>query len=338
MNLNKLVLKKKHYLVYTFVFILCLFIFDRGLFYIISAEERKFYKKKDFNLIFSQKRDFNKQFLKLPRGTYSTLILGSSRTYRGLHPLYIYKGLGQKAFKIAKAGKRSKFNYFFYKEYKKYAGIPKVLIVGVDYFMFMFRSDQWFLQFLSREDERKPNNGLLLLISNKSRIDTFFTKVLDELNKRQRSRAHPGQGEIFNIVNPFIGYGKQAPFDVRKPPRFKTFKYIPYPGKEGIWFLKLLKELEKDGVTVILVLLPEYIGTYESNFQQEAFIKDIRQIKRPFKNVFIYNYNLPGVFPLSNAAYFLDGGYGKSNSHLSRKGCRVFNRMLVKDLKKHYVE
>jgi hypothetical protein len=336
MYLNNALNKNRNliYTVYAIVFILSLLVFDRGLFYLIRAEEKKIYKKKDFKLLFQHKRDFNKQFLELPKGTYNTLIMGSSRTHRGIHPHYIYKRLGQKAFKIARAKAQPKFDFFFYKEYKKYAGIPQVVIYGVDYFIFRLKTNPDYLQYLHREEDRKPNNGILLLISNKDRIDAFFTNMVEKWNRPTRSDTHSPRHS--QVIDPFIGYGKQELLDEGSPSRFETFEYAPYPGVEGTWFFKSLKEFEKDGVKVVLVFLPEYIGTYKSNFQQEAFIKDIGQLVKPFRNVFIHNYNRPGKFPLSNADYFLDGGYGKTNSHLSLEGARVFNRMLSKDLKKYY--
>jgi hypothetical protein len=188
------------------------------------------------------------------------------------------------------------------------------------------------------EDTRKNNykNGVLLLLSNKEKIDAFFKNMLDTLNQIYTSNPGAPAGKEIQIIDPFIGYDGGKTLDERKPPRFNTSYYTPYPGEEGIYFTKLLKECEADGVQVILVFLPDYIGTYTSNFQGKAFKKDIQRLTRFCKNVFIYDYNHPQVFPLQNADYFLDGGYGKTNSHLSREGARIFNRMLVKDLKKHY--
>lgn len=328
---------KKKYLIRSLIFLFFLILFDRGLFYMIQSFEQNYYKRKNFKKIFWQRKDFNKNFMKLPKNTYNTLIMGSSRTYRGIHPYYIHKRLKQNAFKIAKAKIGVKFNYYFYKEYKKYAGVPKVIIYGVDYFIFTKRSAENFLRFIGVEDIKKNNyqNGVLLLLSNKEKIDSFFNNMLDTLNQVYTSDLDtPGAKEI-QIIDPFIGYdGKRI--NKHKPRRFRTFYYTPYPGTEGIYFTKLLKECEADGVQVILVFLPDYIGTYESNFQGEVFKKDIQRLAGGYKNVFIYDYNDPGVFPLRNPDYFLDGGYGKTNSHLSKEGGRIFNRMLVKDLKKHY--
>jgi len=330
----------KKYLVVFFIFFLFFFLFDRGLFHIFQSIERDYFYRKNFKKIFGQRKDFNKNFVKLPKGTYNTLIMGSSRTHHGIHPLYIHERLKQKAFKIAKGKLNVKFNYYFYKEYKKYAGVPKVIIYGVDYFIFVNKSAENFLGFLGIKENKEYNykNGILLLLSNKEQIDTFFDNMLDTLNKSCTSNS----GSIdkikkrIQIIDTFIGHRKLETFDERKPPRFNTFGYLPYPGEEGIYLTKLLEEWEADNVQVILVFLPDYIGTYESNYQGEAFKQNIRQITKPYKNVFIYDYNRPEVFPLSDANYFLDGGYGKTNSHLSRRGARRFNRMLVKDLKKHY--
>ena len=334
--------KKANYFVYAFVFVLSLFLFDRSLFYLIQLEENTFYKKKDFASLFTRKRDFNKNVLKLPRGTYNTLIMGSSRTHRGIHPYYIHKRLGQNAFKVARGKTKPKFNYLFYNQYKQLAGTPKVVIYGVDYFIFKKETDPLFMQYIAKGEERKPARGVSLLISNKSRIDGLLSNILERFTLDRDTAGHSPQypPPKIPIIDPFIGYGKQKqePINPLKPAQFKTFEYVPYPGGEGTWFLRLLRELEKDRVTVALVILPDYIGTYESNFQQTAFLKDIREQVKSFSNVFILDYNRPEKFQLSNAGYFLDGGYGKTNSHLSLKGARVFNRILAKDLKKCYIK
>jgi hypothetical protein len=326
----------KKYLFGLLIFIFFLFAFDRGIFYLIRTWESNHYKKQDFKKIFFQKRDFNKGFLNLPKGTYNTLIMGSSRTHRGIHPYYFFKQIKQKAFKIAKAKIRVKFNYYFYQEYKKYAGIPKLVIYGLDYFMFKLESHEFFMGAVADEntDEDRYNEGVLLLWSNKQRIDSFFNDFLEQL--KSKSKSERVDLNTVNVIDPFVGYDLTIPSKPRRPSRFKKYEYVPYPGQEGIYFTKLLKEWEKDGVQVILVFLPSFIGTYESNYQLDLFKKDIRELTAPYKNVFIYDYNQPDKFPLSNPAYFLDGGYGRTNSHLSKKGAKVFNRQLIRDIKKHY--
>jgi len=331
---------KSYYLVGGILFVLLLFAFDRGLFHLIDTLEKGFYKKKDLQNIFFQKRDFNKKFMELPKGTYSTLIMGSSRTHRGIHPFYIYKKLKQRAFKIAKAKIRLKFNYYFYKEYKKIAGVPKVVIYGLDYFMFKLKSHPYFMQFV-KEDSKEEDDyveGPLLLVSNKAKVDTFLDNALEQGNELLKEiSSDSDEKELkFNVIDPFIGYPKVEPLPSRKPARYKRFRYKGYPGVEGVYFTKLLEEWEKDGVQVILVHLPDYIGTKESNFQLNRFKEEIRELTAKYENVTIYDYDRSDRFDLENQAYFLDGGYGKTNSHLSLTGARVFNRTFLKDLRKHY--
>ncbi|MCP5048960.1 MAG: hypothetical protein GY940_17450, partial [bacterium] len=277
----------------------------------------------------------------LPKGTYNTLIMGSSRTHRGIHPHYIYKRLKQKAFKIAKAKIRLKFNYYFYKEYKKIAGIPKVVIYGVDYFMFKLKSNPYFMQWVGDKAAIGDsgwgyNEGPLLLVTNKNRVDDFLNDTLENWNDAASLPTAEGTG--FNVIDPFVGYGKNKgePLAATKTRGFKRFEYKGYPGIEGIYFTKLLREWEQDGAQVVLVFLPSFIGTFESNHQLNRFKKEIRRLTANYKNVSIYDYNRPEKFQLANPAYFLDGGYGKTNSHLSKTGSRVFHRLFLKDLRKHY--
>jgi len=333
--------KRKRYLLGGLAFLALVMVFDRGLFFLMRGLEAGTYKKQSLKQVFFQRRDFNKQFLELPAGTYNTLIMGSSRTHRGIHPFYLYKRLKQKAFKIAKAKIRVKFNYYFYNEYKKYAGIPKVVIYGLDYFMFKFKSHQFFMEAVTGEQaEPVPyKNGPLLLVSNKPDLNSFIDNYLERINIDLEAMAGTGGGEPpFKLIDPFIGYKKTDPSLIKtaKGKRFKKYNYRPYPGEEGIFFIKLLEEWQKDGVTVVLVFLPDYIGTYMSNRQQDRFKADIRELTAGYANVFIYDYNRPDKFDLENPAYFLDGGYGKTNSHLSLAGARVFNRMLIRDIRKHY--
>jgi hypothetical protein len=124
------------------------------------------------------------------------------------------------------------------------------------------------------------------------------------------------------VTEPYDNYKRQA--------------YPPFPGKEGLYFKKLLDELERDHVTVILVALPDYFGSFKTNLQRHDFALHLRQLTQEYENLFFYNYNRPRKFPLSNTEYFNDGGYGETNSHLSQKGAKVFNKLLIKDIKKHY--
>jgi hypothetical protein len=332
----KFLQRYKHDLFTLLMFLLFLCVFDRGLFFTIRTWETRAYQKEEFGKIFSRKRDFNKHFLEIPKGTYNTLIMGSSRTHRGIHPYYLYQYLGQKAFKIARAKIRLKFNYYFYNQYKKYAGVPKVVIYGLDYFMFKLQSNPYFMKFVGEKGDEagEYNNGPLLLLNNKNKIDSFLNDSLERLT--ENLNPEPVEPQAVKEIDPFIGYEKKKKLVKQPPAHYKRLKYVHYPGKEGIYFTKLLEQWQKDGVQVVLVFLPDYIGTYKSNFQQDLFKADIRQLTASYSNVTIYDYNRPDKFPLANPAYFLDGNYGRTNSHLSREGASLFNRLLCENLKHFY--
>jgi hypothetical protein len=95
-------------------------------------------------------------------------------------------------------------------------------------------------------------------------------------------------------------------------------RYRAYPGKEGPYLKRLLEEWGRDGVTVLLIIIPDYIGTYETNFKQQKSLKDLKRLTRDYPNVHIYNFNRSNAFPPEREEYFYNGGWGKSNCHRSR--------------------
>lgn len=331
--------KTKTHILALVVFLASFFFFDRVLFKLINIQEKIIFKTEDPTAIFLRKNDFNRNFFRIPRGTYDTLIMGSSRTYRAIHPLYLHEYLNRTAFKIAGARAKPKYTFYFYELFKQYAGTPEMVIYGMDYFMFgKSTEDPFFRQFVADSGDRQYRPGLSLLMANKERIGESLNSLLEMSADENRNQDPPGKQnkkkKNLPVIDPFVGFARTIKLIPEKPYRFNTFEYQPYPGVEGIWFFRLLKQLKKDGVTVALVFLPSLIGTYESNFQNEAFKSDIRTLTGHFDNVYTFDYNHPDKFPLERGEYFQDGGYGRSNSHLSARGARVLNRRLCRDLKK----
>lgn len=300
--------------------------------------EAGFYPKKEYEKRFEA-------FVKNKR--YTTLIFGTSRAYEGIHPYYIKKHLNQLAFKETFQGKGPKYNYYFYKLYKKYAGIPRVVIYGVDYFIFNLTTDSKWMARFDMEEEKKEErvdyvSSPLLLVTHKKKIDNFMNNVVIRLQEVVEAGEAGETDEIFkefSDIRKYIGEPKRDKGLVTE--RYKKYLrqlYPRFPGKEGNFFIKLLDELKRDGVTVVLVGLPDYFGTYKTNFQRNDFLQHLKTLRRDYKDLYIYNYNRPKQFPLSNPLYFNDGGYGQTNSHLSLEGAKAFNEMLTEDLKKHYNE
>jgi glycogen synthase len=323
----------KKYLSGFFLFILFAFLLDRGLFLLIHNLEANFYTSNQFEERFAR-------FVKDKH--YSTLILGTSRTYEAIHPVYLEEYLGQKAYKETSQGKGPKYNYYFYKLYKRYAGIPKVVIYGVDYFIYNVTTDpKWMARFTIEKQDETENVDLfsspLLLLEYKKKIDNFHNNVLIRLKEKKSPQVEAELLKDFIRIQEYTGIEVvNKKLITRCPHTFIRQIFIRYPGIEGRYLRKLLDELAKDKVTVILVGLPDYYGTFKTNFQRERFAFHLKTLKRNYKKLHVYNYNRPKKFDLSNPAYFNDGGWGLTNSHLSKTGAREFNRLLCEEIKKHY--
>ncbi|MCP5106189.1 MAG: hypothetical protein GY950_22575, partial [bacterium] len=203
---------------------------------------------------------------------------------------------------------------------------------------------KWMARFNIGEEEKKKQeremnyfSSPLMLITHKKNIDTFFNNVLIHFRERL---APPKTGDSFKDFMDIQDY-KGMP---KKDNKLVTERYSNYPrqvyprspGKEGDYFMKLLEELYRDGVTVILVTLPDYFGSYKTNFQRTEFLLHLKRLGQQYKNIHLLNYNRPGKFPLENTDYFNDGGYGQTNSHLSKKGAKALNELLTEEIRKYY--
>ncbi len=314
-----------------FLFILFLFLFDRALFFLISTLETNVYKKNKF-----EKRFEN--YLK--ENHFSTLIFGTSRTYEGIHPYYFETEIGQKAFKESFQGKGPEYFYYFYQLYKKYAGTPKLVVYGVDYFIYNITSDpRWMARFINIIPKKNIDyfSPALLLVKYKKTIDEFFNNLLILLKEKDNPDDTENSYDDFIRMQEYTGAMIPGKGPVAKRPYTYTRQFFfRFPGKEGHYFEKLLEEMDKDDVKVILVALPDYYGTFKTNFERKDFALELKRWGWKYKNVFFYNYNRPYEFPLNKEVYFLDGAYGLTNSHLSKIGAEVFNKMLIEDLRKFY--
>jgi hypothetical protein len=313
------------------VFLFFLFVFDRLLFIAVRRAESLFYR----SVLSSSLQD--KFSAVQNKKEYQVLILGTSRTFEGIHPAYIRNEFGIRAFKEAFVGKGPMYNYFFYQEYKKYMGIPRVVIYGVDYFQFTITSERrWMKRFAADlVDAGYFKGGVSLLLANKPRIDEFSNSVLNNLKKNMAGDPNYLLESDPTRMENYRGMVSPDTIDSSEPVHFHREGFSRYPGQEGEYFERLLEQLERDGVRVLLVALPEYIGTFWTNRRQKKFARVFRKFARTRKGVFFYNYNLPDKFDLSRTDFFLDGGYGKTNSHLSSAGAEVLNRMLVRDLRRY---
>ena len=307
--------------------VLFLFLFDRGLYYLIVSAEGRFYHDPGFTQRFGE-------FIKTK--PFSTLILGTSRTFAAFQPYSFEKILGQEAFIEARSGKGPKYNWLFYEFYKTCAKPPRVVVYGIDYFIFQTKSKKrWLARFDAIRETIAPFSAPSLLLKNKDDIEDFLVDIIARMGLAEDKAFRATQD--FIKAQDYVGRETSpGKLITQKPRNLHLHRYWPYPGKEGPYLKQLLEEWDRDGVTVILVIIPDYIGTYETNFEQQKSLNDLRRLTRDHPNVHIYNFNRPNAFPLENEEYFFNGGWGRSNSHLSKAGVEVFNRLLLKKIAVHY--
>ena len=309
-----------------FLLLVCLFLFDRGLYFLSRKAQDFVHSGIALNRKFETIRD--------PAGR-KILILGTSRTYEGIHPMHLRRGLGMDVYKESYVSKGPAYNYYFYRYYRRAIGIPKIVIYGIDYFIFALHSNERLLRIFpeTAQAARPYHRGLSLLMANRGELGELVNDALTELDRTLGARNLPVDDTMPDKMDIYHGTQSDGSLSVNPPAYFKPVPYTPYPGEEGEYLDALLKSLQSDGVKVVLVILPEFIGTYRTNFERGKLTGDLERLAARYNNIRILNYNLPDRFPLNKPRYFIDGGYGKMNSHLSMNGSRVFDFMLVEDLK-----
>jgi hypothetical protein len=321
--------ERRRFLALLACFLAALFVFDRGLSLAVRTIEQRSYGKSDFEQRLGRY---------LAGRNPAVLVFGTSRTFEGIIPAHLESCLGKKIFKEAYWGKGPKYNYYFYRLYKKRAGVPKLVIYGVDYFIYNAESNiRWMSRFNLEEKAAGFDvlAGPLLLFKNKKHNDEFFNNLMTDLGRTAPAADSSGDEDLFDKINTHPG--APSPDDnprlrTERPPQFFKQRFPKPPGKEGDYFLRLLDELKADGVKVALVSLPDYIGSLRTNWQMPGFHRHLQDLSRRYENVTLLAYNTPRDFDLDKPELFLDGGYGKTNSHLSQRGAAVLGRKLCRDL------
>ncbi len=279
-------------------------------------------------------------------GQGPALILGTSRSQYGLTNFVLSKALGKTIYKEAAPGHFPQYNYYFYLKYKKKFGKPDLVIYGLDYFMFdkesaslnLVRLDSNLtIKKMNPRGAVNPNSPWLSraswLFRMKPEIDKFFV----DLTAVDRQSNGPDLDQRPPQVNPGqkkdSGQYSKNRVIPRKPAVWHKRRYASSPGKEGIYFARLLRELDLDSVPTFLVFIPEYIGAFETNYEQNKFIDDIQRLASPYGFVAVLDFNRLDKFDLKNPDYFGDPiGWGISNCHMIDKGARLFSRQLATEI------
>lgn len=300
-------------------------------------------------------------------GDGDLMAFGTSRTRHALNQATLSTVLNKRIYDESKAGRFPQYYYYYYQEYRKTHPRPKVVLYGMDYFMFEKRTARGYLARMGLGNVTDPldptntvNEGSRLLsriswlFRMKPEIDDYLADAMklkqdspDEeegTGTRPRIKAPPhkkklkGQrGRKATIAG--INSRKLRPHQTTKtmitrPERWQKRPYRFYPGVEGRYFGKLLATMAKEGVPVFLLIIPDYVGTNETNFEQNKFKADVRELAGRYRNVFVLDFNRPDRFPLDDPHYFIDGAWGKSNCHLTALGEKEFSRKIAREVRR----
>ncbi len=347
---------------YALLFLAAFLAFDRSSFFCLRRAAARYY---------ASLRTTNAPLLTkdaiFGKGDGDFLIFGTSRTRHALNQSTLSTLLDKRVIKESQAGRFPEFWCSFYQEFRKTYPRPKAALFGMDYFMFEKRTARVELARLGlgggadglnpkgRVNEASPFlSRISWLFRMKPEIDDYLAEAMklkqDSPNDEEVLRDHPRHKDLRHIKKPKghpgnktrkarLGRKKARGRQITKtmvtrPDRWEKRPYRPFPGVEGAYLEKLIALMVKDGMPVFLLIIPDYIGTNETNFEQDEFKADIRSLAARHKNVFILDFNRPDQFPLEDPAYFGDGAWGKSNCHLSSVGEKEFSRKVAKEVRR----
>lgn len=330
-------MKRKIYLI--ILLLSFFFIFDRSAAILFREASYSFYSNTK-----TKKNIFGKREV-IKKGFYDTLIFGTSRTLNAVHSMYLYKYLGLKAYKVAKQDRYPEYYFRLYKKFRDSFGKPGYLFYGVDYFMFELRTSEFALMTVHKKKRRirkinfkkvvNKNSRFLSSVSMLYRIKKKIDKTLEDTLYKMSLDWDSLDNKHTNVIGISNYLGKKMVIGSEfrtKPDSWEKFPYINSDNGEGPFLKRLFDELERDGVKVFLIGIPDYIGTYKSNIQKDKFVRDISNLIKNRKGFWLLNYNHPDHFNMENGDFFKDGAYGVKNSHLSYYGSIPFNKMLSEDI------
>jgi len=267
---------------------------------------------------------------------YRVLVLGTSRTFEAIHPAHIERALGVKAFKEASKGKGPRYAYEFYRLYRELVGKPRVVLYGVDYFIFGLPTDPSPLAALGilEGPEKKPGRAFVPLrtLARKDANDRTIVRILERAQRGLVSSMQFDPEADQADMAAYRGRPESRVVPVPRPARFERAGYTPFPGLEGEYLVRLLEACRADGVALMLVYPPDYEATRVTNYEHDRFVAALRGMIAGASHASFHDYNDPARFPVADPALFWDGGYGNPNSHLNGRGAERFARLYLPDL------
>jgi hypothetical protein len=315
------------------LFLVSFLFFDRIVFLGLRSAAFHYYNK----LSVSQDKLRIGLQTKKPQG----LVFGTSRAEMAINKKILSQILSLRIHSEAQAGTYPAYNQLYFQRLRAYLGEVRFVIYGMDYFMFDKKSSQKDMARLEKVSQKEVLNPEVttnyppfsfarfsMLYRFKPELDEFFNDFLGQNLKNGKNAAKPLLKKKKRIKKKKLR---------RQPPSYwKQRAYRCFPGVEGQYLLALLQELSARGIVTFLVLLPDFIGTNATNFEQEAFKKDVRALAVRFHSTVVLDFNTAEQFRLDDPRMFSDGGWGWSNSHLSDVGSRIISSKIAYAIKSYF--
>jgi hypothetical protein len=304
-------------------------VFDRLLMLGLKASASHFYASLDDD------RARDDKTIIFGQGDGDILVYGSSRGNRAFGENQLSIQLNKRVIKEADAGRFPRYSYYSYLKYREKHAPPAAVFYGMDYFLFEKRSSSIDLARLDKTiklDVLNPAGSINEASPFLSRISRLFRKkpeIDDYLGDRIKLEREAKTGDRADgAARPATRARK--PRKKRRPPQsIHPRIYASYPGIEGGFLGKLLDLLENDGVPVFIVIIPDYVGANETNFEQDKYKEDIRELAGTYPNAHFLDFNRVDRFNLEDPALFREGDSRQTNCHLSFEGRKRFTLKLI---------
>lgn len=262
------------------------------------------------------------------------LILGTSHAEEGIVPTMLQKELGGSWYNLGRARRNLNFNQYWSKDLIENGQRPKTVVLVVSYHDWNELSHPYMIYpladpaakyeiALDMATQRHLLNPRTWFLCDQysSSIRMMLARSLSWLKNRQtiipwKDRGDGGYRQNFGHIKAqkepehFAKY----PWNVLEPNRLAFFKIIQ------LW--------QAAGAKVIVVDVPEYIGSRLSHAEYEREWAMVENECRELK-VICRSFSQPDDAFLSDETNFRDGGWGYPNSHLSHKGATIFSQKLA---------
>lgn len=278
------------------------------------------------------------------------LVLGDSHTQRSINPNFtdLFD-----VYNFSKTGNYLPINYAIYAAYREFNPAPKYVVLSMEPWSFRdkpFLGNYFLVPNKSHgsryieESMLEPKNYFsrlkefkLNVIENAGFTTEFLLRLISRSLLKKEKECITGKSYVLdrNLSNRDNNIA-----DIKRPGHFKVTDYdhsfSPFSEHNKInlkYFKLLIDQLAQDGVRLVLLESPRFIGASDSIGNVLQFYHDIERIIKNYNNVFFLKNNF---FKINHADpyIFYDGSWGNPNSHLNGKGAAIFNEQFFQWLNK----